>query len=45
MSSLTPLNPEETEMNILIASDLHANWPALEAVLATESFGGGEIVP
>jgi predicted phosphodiesterase len=25
-------------MKILVISDLHANWPALEAVLAAESF-------
>ena len=35
-------------MKILAISDLHANWPALEAVLATESFDrlvvGGDLV-
>ncbi|HXJ83248.1 MAG TPA: metallophosphoesterase, partial [Candidatus Methylomirabilis sp.] len=25
-------------MRILVISDLHANWPALEAVVSTESF-------
>ncbi len=25
-------------MRALVISDLHANWPALEAVLAAESF-------
>ena len=35
-------------MKILAFSDLHANWPALEAVLAAESFDrllvGGDLV-
>jgi putative phosphoesterase len=35
-------------MRILVISDLHANWPALEAVLASESFDellvGGDLV-
>lgn len=35
-------------MRILVISDLHANWPALEAVLAAESFDelmvGGDLV-
>ncbi len=26
-------------MKILVISDLHANWPALEAVVSAESFG------
>ncbi len=35
-------------MKILVISDIHANWPALEAVIAAESFDrlvvGGDLV-
>lgn len=35
-------------MRILVISDLHANWPALEAVVAAEAFDllmvGGDLV-
>jgi len=29
-------------MQILVISDLHANWPALEAVLGAQAFDLGE---
>ncbi|PWU20537.1 MAG: hypothetical protein C5B48_12410 [Candidatus Rokuibacteriota bacterium] len=39
---------KEAEMRILVISDVHANWPALEAVIAAEAYDhllvGGDLV-
>jgi putative phosphoesterase len=39
-AAAAPRRAGEGDMRILAISDLHANWPALEAVLAAEPFDG-----